>query len=68
MQRSYSQRTYVVEAFLHKKYDPIAQNVKYLTKWENYSVEESTWETVRNLKHLKSDLRNYDKAMSIRNT
>jgi hypothetical protein len=52
---------YQVETILDKKKQ--GKKTLYLVKWEGYSVEESTWEPISNLKNVKDMVKLYEEAL-----
>jgi hypothetical protein len=59
-----SQDEYVVEKIVGKR---ILDNcIQYRVKWEGYSMEESTWEPYKNVKHLKDLIEEYEKLENIK--
>lgn len=50
---------YSVEAILDRRFDKKSKSAysldqyQYLVKWVGYSIEESTWEPIKNLKYVK---------------
>lgn len=50
---------FIVESILNKR---VKNNqIEYLIKWEGYSIEEATWEPVRNLSNIKDMIRRYER-------
>ncbi|CAD8048730.1 unnamed protein product [Paramecium sonneborni] len=58
-QKSKSQ-LYIVEKIVGKRYDPISKELQYCIKWEGYNEAENTWEPLRNLKNVQSDIEEFE--------
>ena len=58
-----TQEYFNIEKILDRR--KINGRFEYLIKWEGYTVNESTWESIKNLKNAKPLLEEYDKAHSI---
>ena len=57
-------KEFYVEAILDKRVNLKGQ-VEYLIKWEDYSIEDATWEPIQNINDLKPLLEQYEKSKAI---
>ncbi len=60
MSSNIQQKEFFVEAIIDKRMN-IKGHVEYLVKWEDYAVEDSTWEPLENILNLKPLLEEYEK-------
>ncbi len=56
---------YLVEKILDKK--RFGRQIKYLVKWENYPIEQSSWEPLSNLELVKEKIDEFEKELKGRN-
>jgi len=59
MSHAFQNQEYIVETILDKRINSKGQN-EYLIKWEDYSVEDSTWEPGENVQAVKSLLDQFE--------
>lgn len=52
---------YFVEKILDKK--RFGRHIKYLVKWENYPLEQSSWEPLSNLKLVQEKIEEFEKKL-----
>ncbi|CAD8051992.1 unnamed protein product [Paramecium sonneborni] len=53
-------KLYNVEKIVGRRYDPVSKELQYCIKWEGYSEAENTWEPLRNLKNIQSDIEEFE--------
>lgn len=53
------QNMFLVEKILSKRI--LNKKVEYLVKWKNYTIEESTWEPIANLRNIQSKIDLFEK-------
>ncbi|CAD8043724.1 unnamed protein product [Paramecium primaurelia] len=58
--QKHNSQLYIVEKIVDRRYDPVSKELQYCIKWEGYSEAENTWEPLRNLKNVLSEIEEFE--------
>ncbi|CAK55747.1 unnamed protein product (macronuclear) [Paramecium tetraurelia] len=58
--QKHNSQLYTVEKVVDKRYDPVSKELQYCIKWEGYSEADNTWEPLKNLKNVLSEIEEFE--------